>query len=355
MLPSTILFNAVLAVAELTLVRLSRGRSPVRSLLLLLGGAGLVAGITGLVVPGLFGERMFGTLRLWSWAVFFHAPLLLLLEGLRRRGKHLGLRRSELALAALIVGVGVWSFLVEPHLLEVSHLTIESDELTRPVRLALVADIQTDRVGEYERRALKTVMAQRPDAILFAGDYISFDRPDSIREQRALAEMFADVGLSAPLGLFAVDGNTDLPGWERTFAHVDAHLFREVETVRVGELSITGLPEQISIRRGLRIPSEPGFHIVLGHFPDFALGDVDAELLLAGHCHGGQVRLPLLGAPITLSKVPREWTSGMHEIRPGTKLIVSRGIGMERGSAPRVRFHCRPEIVVIDLVPKLHQ
>ena len=91
--------------------------------------------------------------------------------------------------------------------------------------------------------------------------------------------------------------------------------------------------------------------MVLGHVPNFALGDVRADLLLAGHCHGGQVRFPVLGPPLTLARIPRSWTSGAREIRPGTTLWVSRGIGMERVDAPRLRFLCRPELVVIDLVP----
>ncbi len=55
---------------------------------------------------------------------------------------------------------------------------------------------------------------------------------------------------------------------------------------------------------------------------------------------------------LTLSRVPRSWTSGMTELPRGGRLLVSRGIGMERSGAPPLRFLCRPELVVVDLVPR---
>ena len=86
-----------------------------------------------------------------------------------------------------------------------------------------------------------------------------------------------------------------------------------------------------------------------------------ADLLLAGHVHGGQVRLPFWGPVLTLTSVPRSWAVGRTDFDGGATaggawdggrtLIVSRGIGMERGEAPRLRFLCRPELVVVDLVP----
>jgi len=90
---------------------------------------------------------------------------------------------------------------------------------------------------------------------------------------------------------------------------------------------------------------------VLGHSPDYALGDVRADILLAGHTHGGQVSIPFLGPPLTMAEVPRAWASGLTELSGDRHLYVSRGVGMERGNAPRVRFLTRPELAIIDVVP----
>jgi predicted MPP superfamily phosphohydrolase len=53
-----------------------------------------------------------------------------------------------------------------------------------------------------------------------------------------------------------------------------------------------------------------------------------------------------------LARVRRSWASGLNEIRPGQHLFVSRGIGMERANAPRLRFLCRPELAIIDVLPQ---
>ena len=97
-----------------------------------------------------------------------------------------------------------------------------------------------------------------------------------------------------------------------------------------------------------------GFTIVCGHAPEYMLpvirGDVAIDaLLLAGHTHGGQVVIPGFGPPITLSGVPRHIAAGGLFEFGAAKVCVSRGIGLERGHAPRIRLFCRPELVVVEL------
>lgn len=62
--------------------------------------------------------------------------------------------------------------------------------------------------------------------------------------------------------------------------------------------------------------------------------------------------MPLLGPVMTLSQVPRSWASGLTELGSDAHLLVSRGVGMERGKAPRLRFLCRPEIAIVDVAPR---
>ncbi|MBI3099269.1 MAG: hypothetical protein HYY93_13665 [Planctomycetes bacterium] len=93
------------------------------------------------------------------------------------------------------------------------------------------------------------------------------------------------------------------------------------------------------------------FTIALTHAPH-AIEDVDparCDLFLCGHTHGGQIRLPLYGALITLSRHGKKYEAGRYEVGPMT-VYVTRGIGCEGGAAPRVRFLCRPEITVIEIV-----
>jgi len=130
--------------------------------------------------------------------------------------------------------------------------------------------------------------------------------------------------------------------------------FASTSTIRLGEISITALSFRDSFDTGLDLPDAPGFHIVFGHGPDFSLGRIGADLLVAGHTNGGQVQIPGIGPLITFSRVPnRIAAGGLFELEGGRRLVVSRGIGMERKNAPRLRFRCRPELVVVDVVPAM--
>ncbi len=107
-----------------------------------------------------------------------------------------------------------------------------------------------------------------------------------------------------------------------------------------------------SFRPTVQVDQSEQYHVVLGHAPAFADGCDNADLMLAGHTHGGQIYIPGFGAIMTMSGIPRDWANGMTLMDDGRTLIVSRGVGCERGRAPRIRFCCRPELVVIDLVPE---
>jgi predicted MPP superfamily phosphohydrolase len=148
-----------------------------------------------------------------------------------------------------------------------------------------------------------------------------------------------------------VQGNVDPSGWEEIFEGVPSVSFDRTRGVDAGIVHITGLSVDDSFDSSLRIPASDKFHIVLGHAPNFALGDVQADLLVAGHTHGGQVRLPWFGPIVTFSSIPRSWATGATRLSGNRWLVVSSGVGLERGPAPRLRFLCRPEIAVIHVDP----
>jgi hypothetical protein len=217
----------------------------------------------------------------------------------------------------------------------------------------VIADLQTDAPGQYEERVLEMVAQEKPDLILLTGDYLHIIEYDQyVSASATLNEIMRRVDLDAPFGVFAVGGNVDWPDlWRVIFVGLPVTTFETTTRLDLGPLILTGLTLKDSSNTALSIDTQGKFHVVLGHSPDFGLGQVGADLLIAGHTHGGQVHIPFIGPILTLSQVPRSWASGVTTLGPGKVLIVSRGIGMERGNAPRLRFLCRPELVILDLVP----
>jgi predicted MPP superfamily phosphohydrolase len=252
---------------------------------------------------------------------------------------------------AVILLIAVDAYFIEPHWLQVEKITIESRRITRPLRIAVVADLQTDVIGPYEKRALQRVVDENPDLILFTGDYLhEYDSRRYALLRGQLSTLLARLGLSAPLGAFAVRGNVEHSDWPDLFPPRVTTL-TETTSLQFAELQLTGLDLCDSFDESLKVEGTDRFHIVFGHAPDFALGQVEADLLIAGHTHGGQIRFPLIGPLLTFSQVPRGWAQGVTGLSGGRKLVVSGGIGMERGYAPRLRFLCRPRLVFIDCVP----
>jgi predicted MPP superfamily phosphohydrolase len=124
--------------------------------------------------------------------------------------------------------------------------------------------------------------------------------------------------------------------------------------VRGTPLWIAGVPVEGESRIGVVLNSIPSgeFSVFLHHYPDeieeVARGNVD--LYCAGHIRGGQIALPFYGALVTLSKYGKRFEAGLYHVGE-TRLYVNRGIGMEGGEIPRVRFCARPEVTVIEIRP----
>ena len=159
---------------------------------------------------------------------------------------------------------------------------------------------------------------------------------------------------------FTVQGNWDAWYWANLdlFAGTGA---RELDG-DAAQVTINGVPIWIAgvavgneAKMQSAIASMPpdAFKIFLFHYPDLIKEPAvqNADLYCAGHTHGGQVALPLYGAIITFSKFGKEYEAGLYR-EGNTWLYVNRGVGLEGGSAPRVRFWARPEVTMIEVSPE---
>ena len=283
-------------------------------------------------------------------AIFFNGTIGLFGLAFVLKKSYPKLAITLILMSLTLIAIAVDAFFIEPYALEVSHIKIHNSKVKRPLKIAVLADIQTDHVGRHEKKALQLAMEAHPDIILLPGDFIqAWNREEWSKLVNGLRRIFKEVNLGAPLGIYAVGGNIDSAGTKELFDGFPVKWVPNTTRISLPELDITALSFSDSLRSNIEVNGSDKFHLVVGHVPNFALGDVNADLLVAGHTHGGQVQLPFLGPLITLSDIPRKWASGVTDLGHGRTLVVSRGIGMERFYAPRLRFLCRPEVVVIHL------
>ena len=219
-----------------------------------------------------------------------------------------------------------------------------------PLRIAQVTDIHMgvpDMPATRVAALVRQVNALHPDLIALTGDYhggkiidtASGNLDDAVRP---LAR------LRSRLGTFAVRGNHDEPYWSprvlprygMTYlqnTHVDAG---PVTVAGIDDLS-TGSPDIVAALDGIA-PGRPV--ILLMHEPDgFAGVPASVALTLAGHTHGGQIKLPLFGTPLTNTRFG--YVRGRYVVG-GRTLIVSSGVGT---SIVPLRLGVPPEIVVVTL------
>ncbi|MEW5741369.1 MAG: metallophosphoesterase [Myxococcota bacterium] len=242
-----------------------------------------------------------------------------------------------------------YALLIEADWLEVSQVRVESARLPAGTRydIAVVSDLHVDR-DTRALIALRDELTDRPaDLVVFTGDAIN---------RREAAQLFRAtmVSLSARLGRAAVRGRHDVVRWR------DVELFSGVATellsdrpllVGDGQLALCGAPWGSTelVEDCLSAAPEDALTVFAYHSPELIETlQHRPDLYVAGHTHGGQIRLPFFGALLTFSQQDKKYEAGRYEVK-GTTLVVSRGIGFEPGF-PRLRFLCRPEVVRIEVV-----
>jgi predicted MPP superfamily phosphohydrolase len=249
--------------------------------------------------------------------------------------------------AALLVAAGVYAGGLEPGFLAVTHHAAAIPHLPEPVRLLHWTDLHGRSLARMRWRE------PDPDLIVFTGDLATAGR-DLPRTDATLARMDAIWPRSA--ARFAVLGNHDRrAGRTAVAAKLRAHGYRVLQNE--GELwhgiwlagtddPHRGRPDLAAALHGA---PDGAPRILLTHSPELFPQAVAAgvDLALAGHTHGGQVRLPGVGAILTASRLGRRYSMG--EYREGRSLLfVSRGLGTVH--LP-VRLCCPPEMALFELSP----
>ncbi len=269
-----------------------------------------------------------------------------------------------LIIGLLPAAVGVYATHLEPRWLRTDRHTIRLSgagvDAAPALRIAVMADVQNTQIDDHELAALRRVNDVKPDLLLVAGDLWA---QGLTRDERPKFQAYVRSMVAAATTVVIVEGDSDnsrsllaLAEGTGAVVLVDETLDIEVNgrQVRIAGLSLRERPAIGAQRTAidqLQAASPDAITILLSHRPD-AIYDLTepVDLVVAGHTHGGQFALPLVGPRFTLSSVPRHVAAGgLHEV-DGQAIYVSTGIGMERSHAPQLRFGARPSIGVIDVI-----
>jgi predicted MPP superfamily phosphohydrolase len=233
--------------------------------------------------------------------------------------------------------------------LMIHRYEVSLPQVTEALRIVHITDMHADQrfPWDYYKNALSTAESYKPDIAVFTGDFISH-----IKALPCISDIVRPI---AKYATYAVLGNhdywVDSVGIAQRLRDCGLHvLTNETQTLNMGtmKIAVTGYDFPWGTREE-SIPTQPEefLHLVLTHTPDniYRLAKSKADIVFAGHCHAGQMRLPIRGSIVVPSIYGCRFDHG-HFCIEQTHLFVSSGIG---ASHPPVRIYCQPDIFVVDV------
>jgi uncharacterized protein len=279
-------------------------------------------------------------------------------------------RRKFLTVGAAVAAGGALAVVGDGTLVEANQPKVISIEIPLSrlpqawdgLRIAQLSDLHYDDYFSVVpiRKAVDLVNGLQPDLVVVTGDFVtspfSKRRSGQIQAAKAIepcAQLVAQ--MRAPLGIHACMGNHDV-------ATDEAHIVEVLQSFGIstlrnrsvpferdgGRLWLSGLGDVLEGKYDLKlalkgIPKAEAV-VLLVHEPDFAGYVKDVDLQLSGHSHGGQIRFPLIGAPV-LPVMGRVYPRGLRRIGP---LTLYTNVGIGTIWLP-MRLNCPPEVTLITL------
>lgn len=271
-----------------------------------------------------------------------------------------------LSMIAVALIAFVWWVIWANTALEVTEYKIKSDKLPDAFsgfRIVQVSDLHNTEFGENNSELLKILREADPDILVLTGDMI-----DSSRTDVDVVVRFAKEAVKiAPTYFVSGNHEAGVPNEYHILAEqlIEAGvkllqnnsiaLERNGETITIvgiDDPSFFGMEEEQTLpvvaEALTNLTGEDRFEVVLAHRPQYfdVYAESDADLVLSGHAHGGQFRLPFVGGVYVPSQgLFPKYDEGVFS-ENGTTMVISRGLGNSRFP---IRFNNRPEIVVIEL------
>ncbi len=247
---------------------------------------------------------------------------------------------ASAALLAAPCALAADARVIEPQWVKLTRLRLSDKPAHRFVHFS---DLHHKGDRAHTQSVVDMINSLSPDFVCFTGDILEEAKylPESL-------ELLS--GIQSPL--YGVPGNHDyssgvsFPDIRRCFASTGgAWLVDEQMPIANGQINLIGVAH-ITTHYAPPV-AEPGtMNLVMCHYPIFVkrLGDQKYDLMLAGHSHGCQVRIPFYG-PLMVPYGVGEYDLGLFRTQWGP-LYVTSGIGW---FPLPVRFNCRPEIVLVEV------
>jgi predicted MPP superfamily phosphohydrolase len=272
-------------------------------------------------------------------------------------------RAAGILCGALAGAVAAEGFLREPFQLDVARFAIASPRLPAGfdgLKIAQLSDLHLHRTSRAYRTAIDVICRERPDLVVITGDLV--DRPE---HASACLAFLSQLRAAAGVPVVVVPGNWDhrafptkqgIAAWHKrvqTETGVRVLANQNVVLHRHGDrMWLVGTDDpyfgHADLDASFKGVPDTAFALVLTHAPE-AFEELAqrpaARLVLAGHTHGGQVRLPFIGAVRVPSRYGTRFARGLFKL-DDTLFYVNAGMGM---SHLPIRFLCRPELTLITL------
>lgn len=266
----------------------------------------------------------------------------------------------------ILVGISIFLYL-QNNLISITEVKITSSKIPssfKGYKILQISDLHNKKFGDNQDVLIQKVKSINPDIIAITGDLIDSKLYDAEISMQVIRELVKEYPV------YFVTGNHEK--WSGKYNSLEKKLKKQHVTVLRNEHVIiqkggheinllgiddpefnTGDIDEGSIVKDAivkaKIETQPDrYNVLLSHRPEFLeeYAEEKVDLVLSGHAHGGQVRLPFIGGLVAPNQgILPKYTAGLYE-QQNTSMIVSRGLG---NSIIPQRVFNRPEIVVVQL------
>ncbi|PDZ48505.1 phosphoesterase [Bacillus sp. AFS094611] len=277
-------------------------------------------------------------------------------------------KKSKIIILFIVTLIGISIFLhVQNNLISITEVNIKSSKIPstfKGFKILQISDLHNKKFGDNQETLIQKVKGENPNIIVITGDLIDRKSYDAEVSMELIRELVKDYPI------YFVTGNHEK--WSGKYNDLDKELKKhhvivlrnEHVSIQKGEQKINLLgiddPAFVAGNRDERnvvkdeilkakFEMKPHtYNVLLSHRPEFLVeyANEKIDLVLSGHAHGGQVRLPFIGGLVAPNQgIFPTYTAGLYE-KQNTSMVVSRGLG---NSVIPQRIFNRPELVVVQL------